>query len=274
MLNESGGFFVPLVDRSLLKLKGEDCLTFLQGIISNDINKLRSAPCMYALMLTPQGKFLYDFFIYKSADNILLDCNSGKKDEIKKKLLMYKLRSKVEINDADEFEVVATSENIDTGICVDDPRNADLPKRAITKHEDNYKIFYKKHLKLYDFQEYEKLRISACIASDKDMNNSFPLEYQMDEHGAIDYKKGCYIGQEVTARTHHRGTLRKAPMVVIAPQNADLTKYQGLDITHDGIKLGVLKSTAHNIGLALIRTEDFVKAGGEMEVSGIKLQAQ
>lgn len=257
--------------RSLLAISGEDARTFLQGLITNDINKLSPNNPVYALMLNPQGRFLYDFFIYEYNGKILLDCNALRLDEIKKKLSMYKLRSKVVIEDvSNELQVAAIIK--DANIAVDsifpDPRSPSLPLRAITTNGTDFTEGI--------IENYEYIRISVGIPSDQDMeyDKSFPLEYEMDKHNAIDYKKGCYVGQEVTARTHYRGTVRKKPYIVMAAENIDLAQYKDQEITCGTVKIGSMRSSAGNIGIALLRIEDLEKAKGDIEVAGIKLEVK
>lgn len=256
--------YIPLTNRTLLAISGDDALPFLQGLISNDINKVNSTNAIYALMLTPQGKFLYDFFIYEYDGRILLDCNAAKIEEIKKKLTMYKLRSKVVIEDISaEYNVVALiSPSAAEETIYPDPRSNAMPARAIIKKLETSKG---------NLQDYELLRIKLCIPSDIDMEDSFPLEYAMDTHNAIDYQKGCYVGQEVTARTHYRGVVRKKPYVVMAEPDIDLSKYKGHEITKGPHKVGIMRSSAGNIGIALLRTEDLEKANDDIVVGDVRL---
>lgn len=263
--------------RSLLAISGEDARNFLQGLITNDINKLSETCAVYALMLNPQGRFLYDLFLYENNGRIFLDCNTSKLEEIKKKLAMYKLRSKVLIEDlSDKMQVVAIpSFSAPKGnyiVFYKDPRNENLPIRALITPTD-YKFLQNNGLFEGNIEEYELIRINLCIPSDADMefDKAFPLEYEMDTHNAIDYKKGCYVGQEVTARTHYRGMLRKKPYIVAAKEDINLSTYKNLEITAGESKIGVLCSTSGNIGIALLRVEDLEKSEGNIEIHGVKL---
>lgn len=264
--------YIPLTHRTLLAISGEDARNFLQGLISNDVNKLSQESALYALMLTPQGKFLYDFFIYPHNDKIFLDCSALRIEEIKKKLTMYKLRSKVVIEDlSNEFEVVAVSPDW-SGASFPDSRSPQLPNRTVVKKSD-YSEFENVGLSMGKVSDYEEIRINLCIPSDEDMgfDKSFPLEFEMDKHNAIDYQKGCYVGQEVTARTHYRGTLRKKPFVVTADENTDLSMYYSQEITSGDSKIGAMCSASGNKAIALLRMEDVEKSGGNIEICGVKL---
>ncbi len=266
--------YILLTDRSLISISGEDARNFLQGLITNNINLLSPDNAVYALMLTPQGRFLYDLFLYEYEGKILLDCNSSRIEEIKKKLSMYKLRSKVTIeNVSQELQVVAIMPSLTENIhSFSDPRSAKLPARAIMPKPLDDTSFKDNGLLEGTTDDYEYLRISLCIPSDNDMeyDKSFPLEYEMDTHNAIDYKKGCYVGQEVTARTHYRGTLRKKPYIVTAEPGINLAEYKGVEITSGEMKVGIMCSAVGNTGIALLRVEDLEKAEG-IEVGGVGL---
>lgn len=260
--------YTPLTNRAILAISGEDAKNFLQGLITNDMGKVSPSGSIYALMLSPQGKFLYDFFITEQNGKFLLDCNALQLESIKKKLAMYKLRSKVVIEDiSKEYQAVA----IESAEALPDPRSAHLPARSIIANSSLAELA--KSAASGTLADYEALRIRLCIPSDEDMgfDKSFPLEFEMDEHNAIDYKKGCYVGQEITARTHYRGTLRKKPYVVTAPNGEDLSGYYGQEITSGEMKVGVLCTASGSTALALLRVEDIEKSGGNLAVGGVTL---
>ena len=196
-----------LKERAVIRISGTDRHKFLQGLITNDINKVSAENAIYALMLTPQGKFLYDFFIINHQDSFLLDCQEEYKNEILQKLNFYKFRSQIEISNEENLAISALSpENCqkkETEIFCQftDPRNAKLGIRIIHKKPENYQ----------NSEIYQQNRINLKIAETVDLGHgeSFPLEFGFDDLNAIDYTKGCYVGQEVTARTHHRGLIRK-----------------------------------------------------------------
>ena len=268
--------YIDLTTRTVIEISGEDSRDFLQGLITNDINNLDKENSIYALMLTPQGKFLYDFFIYKYEEKILLDCDLEKIDEIKKKLSMYKLRSKVIIeNAADKYKIIAVTENLqnDKLKIYSDPRSCKLPLRIITAEKDN-PVFDDNNLRQGSFSDYEKLRILNAIPSDKDMgfNNSFPLDYGMDNHNAIDYKKGCYVGQEVTARMHYKGKLKKKPYIVESISGEDIIAHDNTDIISGTSKVGIINNSCGNIAIALLRVDDLEKAESEMMAGKVGLR--
>ena len=250
-------YYQPLSDRAILSLSGPDTLTFMQGLITADIHTLKDKGIIYSLMLTPQGKFLYDFFITQNGDEILLDCAAVKYEEIAKKLAMYKLRSNVVIRQVrDEWAVLAVFASRDD-CAYFDPRCIGLGLRAILR-KDYVQEFIKDHaLTLSD--QYQNLLYELTIPeaeTDLIPDKSFPLEFGLDALNAISFDKGCYIGQELTARTKHRGVVRKKLYKVTSEH--DLSGVApGAEIQAGGVKIGILCSSCGNKGKALIREEDY-----------------
>lgn len=276
----TNSLYIPLKNRSPLAIHGKDSVAFLQGLLTNNVMKVSDQQAIYALMLTPQGKYLYDFFIMQKGDRLLLDCSAEHKNAIIQKLTMYKLRSDVTIEDiSDTYEVVALIGDsvfekfyIDKpgvarvfckGVAYIDPRSSAPLARAILEKENRYQSFIAHDFAEGTYEDYEKARIEALIPSgdsDLESGSSFPLDYGMNELSAIDYKKGCYVGQEVTARVHHRGTLRKKIYRVEAQDGTTLPA-SGTDITaKDGSVIGQLRSSCGAIGLALLKNEELEKA--------------
>ncbi len=188
---------IHLTDRSILEISGIDRKKFLQGLITNDIEKASATNLIYAAMLNAQGRFLYDFFIFDDGEKLVLDCFAERRDEIFQKLNFYKLRSQVTIKKNDELKVFPN----ENGQGFPDPRNPKLGHRLYSRN--TY------HLPL---TTYHLSRISLKIPeSENDLTyeKSLILEFGFDDLNAIDYSKGCYVGQELTARTHYRGEIRK-----------------------------------------------------------------
>ena len=268
-----------LQDRTILSISGADKFTFLQGLLTNDVQKLSHHP-IYSLMLTPQGKFLYDFYLVLRGDEILLDCAAEKYDEICKKFSMYKLRSDVLLNQAprDQYEIFAiygdSATSINDALVFADPRHPLLGSRAIVK-KDSAEEFLKKH-NLIPAQDYTKLVYDLSIPLphiDMISQESFPLEFGMDFLNAISFDKGCYVGQELTARTKHRGIVRKKIYKVIA--QSDLSKVQyGVEIMVGQNKIGKFCSAFNEIGKALIREEDYFLHSSPILLDGIEITLQ
>ncbi len=240
-------YYTILPNRGLLKISGADRKSFLQGLITNDINLLEKQPCLYACLLTPQGKFMFDFFITEENDTLYLDCEGGERvHELKKMLTMYALRAEIKIEAADNIAIyVGNSDQLK----FKDPRHPDIGFRDVTKPAN---------IPEEPFETWDKHRIKLCIPDgSRDMipNKSTMAEYNMDDLNAINYKKGCYVGQELTARMHYRG-LAKKHLRTVTPQDLELRHLPqfGEPITKDGKTIGEMRSSCEDIGLALIKS--------------------
>tara|TARA_A100001035_G_scaffold83786_1_gene65089 strand:+ start:121 stop:1005 length:885 start_codon:yes stop_codon:yes gene_type:complete len=219
-----------LEDRGLLYVSGQDCKEFLQNIVTNNINKVDEKNSCYSALLTPQGKYLYDFNIIKHKSGYFLDCEKKNIEALFKQLSLYKLRSKIEIlNLSNEFVIAVISKerfldmensNSYAGCTIKfredniflDPRNIKLGARLITNLEKLYLSLKKLGLKNVDKNEYYKLSHEIGIPqnnTDKLQNKLFGIECNFDELNAIDFKKGCYVGQENTARIKLKDKLNK-----------------------------------------------------------------
>ena len=210
-----------LEDRGILYINGEDCFEFLQNLITNDLNKVSEDSSCFASLLTPQGKYLFDFMIVKHKEGYFIDCEKKVIDELFKKLDLYKLRSKVEIlNLSNEFVVAAISkekflvfENSKDVIgntikyrsdpIFLDPRNTDLGGRIIINLEKLYLSIKKLNLKSSNIKEYYDHSFNIGIPqidTQKLQNKLFGIECNFEDLNGLDFKKGCYVGQENTAR--------------------------------------------------------------------------
>ena len=219
-----------LDDRATLYINGEDAKEFLQNLISNDINKVSDVNSCFSSLLTPQGKFLYEFIIVKHKSGYLLDCEKPQAEELFKQLSLYKLRSKVEIlNLSNEFVVAAFSHEKfltfdkakDLPGCTIkyredpiflDPRIKELGARLVINLEKLYLSLKKLDLHDAELKEYHSLSHKLGIVP-KDLNKLqdklFGIECNFEELNGIDFKKGCYVGQENTARIKLKNKLSK-----------------------------------------------------------------
>ena len=219
-----------LDDRAILYINGPDSDKYLQNLISNDIEKVNENKSCFASLLSPQGKFLFDFLVLKHKDGYFLDCEKKIVDQLYKKLVMYKLRSKVEIlNLSNEFVVAAFS--YDKFLSIEgakdelgytfkhnedhvllDPRNKKLGGRIIANLEKLYMSLKKMKLKSSSIDEYHKLSFELGIPQsnmDQLQEKLFGIECNFVELNAIDFKKGCYVGQENTSRIKNKDKLNK-----------------------------------------------------------------
>ncbi|MDC0907466.1 folate-binding protein [Candidatus Pelagibacter ubique] len=240
-----------LEDRGILYINGADAKEFLQNMISNDINKVSEDSSCFASLLTPQGKFLYAFIIIKHKSGYFIDCEKSQTEALFKQLSVYKLRSKVEImNLSNEFVVAAfnkekflefegskdiagnTIKYREDSILLD-PRNKDLGARLIINLEKLYLSLKKLELKDSPIAEYYELSHQLGIPQ-KNMNELqnklFGIECNFEELNGIDFKKGCYVGQENTARIKLKNKLSKRllPIYLIEGEiNQDDLIYNG-----------------------------------------------
>ena len=219
-----------LEDRGVLFIDGADSKDFLQNIVTNDINKVNENKSCFASLLTPQGKFLFDFIVIKHKKGYFIDCEKTQIDELFKQLSLYKLRSNVQIlNLSNEFVVVALSHEkfISIGGSKDelgftlkyeedpillDPRNKELGARLVINLEKLNLSLKKLELESTNQDEYYDLSFNLGIVqknTDKLKNKLFGIECNFEELNAIDFKKGCYVGQENTSRIRLKNKLTK-----------------------------------------------------------------
>ena len=237
-----------LDDRAILYLNGEDTKEFLQNLISNDMNKVSETNTCFTSLLSPQGKFLYEFIIIKHKSGYLIDCEKSQADGLYKQLSTYKLRSKVEIlNLSNEFVVAAfsyekflTFDKVQdkSGFTIKyredpiflDPRNKQLGARLIINLEKLYLSL--KKLALHDANLHEYYSFShklGIVPKDlnKLQNKLFGIECNYEELNGIDFKKGCYVGQENTARIKLKNKLSKR-LLPINIVNGELTEGESI----------------------------------------------
>ncbi len=219
-----------LKDRAILYVNGQDAKDFLQNLISNDINKVTDNSSCFASLLTPQGKFLYEFIVIKHKSGFFIDCEKSQSEEILKQLNLYRIRSNVEIlNLSNEF--VVASFGYEKYLSIDnskdilgftmryredpivlDPRNKNLGARLIINLEKLYLSLKKLELKDDKIEDYYKQSHKLGIVPknlNKLKNKLFGIECNFEELNGIDFKKGCYVGQENTARIKLKNKLSK-----------------------------------------------------------------
>lgn len=243
-----------LIDRTVIAVSGPEAHTFLQGLITNDITELTPQHALYAALLSPQGKILFDFLLFADGETVLIDCHKDVRDALIKRLSMYKLRSKIEIAARDDRIVIA-----DEGPY--DPRLATLGQRAIVATG----------IETVDATDaYHDWRWGLGVpeAADFGSEKIFAMDGGLDELHAISFTKGCYVGQELTARMKHRGTDRKRLLPVNAP-DAELAT--GAPVTAGDIELGTMMSSYGDAGYALIRLDRLAEATAPISVGGAEV---
>ncbi len=260
-----------LKDRGVIRLSGVDSRSLLQNVITNDIVVLDEAPSLYAALLTPQGKILCDFFVVRDGDDILIDVAQTEHKMLLTRLSMYKLRSAVELTDASDTMSVEVMwgdgqpETSNGGVLFVDPRLADLGWRAIVSATTNSDTGS-------NAKNYHAHRIARGVpdgGQDFAFGDAFPHEALLDQLNGVSFSKGCYVGQEVVSRVHHRGTARKRIVQVASADAAPLPE-PGTIITAGPAKIGTLGSSVANNGLALLRLDraDEAIAAGTLITAG------
>ena len=208
--------YIALENRGLIKIEGPDARDFLQGLVSQDVNRVTAEHAVYSAFLTPQGKFLYDFFCFEMAGALLLDCEADRRSDFFKRLSMYKLRSDVTLTDVTgDFQVFALpdesgerghAEALGGGVAFVDPRLGELGKRCVLPQGETPPG------EPGAVADYERKRIALGIADgsrDMAVDKALLLENGFEELDGVDFKKGCFMGQELTARTRYRGLVKK-----------------------------------------------------------------
>lgn len=259
-----------LPDRRVIQLSGPDTDALLQGIITQDIGLLKTQPLIFSAMLSPQGKFQHDFFITAHGDDRFMDIDAAHADALMKKLKMYKLRSKVTIEEVSErFKVAVAWDAVSSDNWHQDPRLSELGFRRIVAAEEAADI--PEHETDYHTHRL-KLGVPEGVVDATDRH--FLLELGYDQLQAVSFTKGCFVGQEPTARMHYRHVLRKCLFMVRAERN--LPDAQTPILAGD-TTLGDMRSSQGKIGLGFARIEPVENAiadGVPITADGVSIQLQ
>lgn len=232
--------------RHIFRLTGADTRSFLQGLVTNNVDRI-DAGLVYAGLLTPQGKYMADFFLASAGDDVLLDADATQAEMLRTRLGMYKLRADVAIADAGLFVHRGVGDTPSDGFA--DPRHDAMGWRA-----------YRDTPQTDDNTDWTALRVAHVIPETgiELTSDTFILEAGFEALHGVDFKKGCYVGQEVTARMKHKTTLRKGLVQVAVTGAADT----GTPITADGKAAGTLLSRAGDRAIAYLRYD---RATGPMQ---------
>ena len=254
--------YFNLVDSKFLSISGQDRGNFLQDLITNDIHKCDSKNSIYSCLLNPQGKFIADFFIIDYENSYLIETHKKFVNDLINKLKIYKLRAKVEINNVNDLISLSIIENNDLLeleediILFKDPRNDELGNKIFVS-KNKFKELEKKYNLIEDnFGKYRKLLIKNLIpysSEDLIQNKSLLLENNFNKINAIDWEKGCYVGQEITARMKYRALLKKSIRVVeIISGNVR----RGNQINFNQNKVGEIISSFNKLAIAMMKIEE------------------
>ncbi len=280
-----------LENRGVLAVGGGDARDFLQGLVSNDLGRVSPECAVYAALLTPQGRYLHDFFIVEKDGMFLLDCEAERSADLLRRLKIYTLRSEVGLADAsaDYSVAVFTGDGAGEklglsdipgeavvfggGVAYGDPRLAALGARALLPRGGARAALEDAGFARGEVEDYERLRLELGIADgsrDLEVEKALLLENGFDELHGVDWEKGCYMGQELTARTKHRGLVKKRlmPVTVEGP-----LPDPGTPVMLGEAEAGVVKSGLGTCALALLRLEAVENAQTPGETQGEMLTA-
>ena len=254
-----------LPDRALVTVTGPDAAALLQGVLTCNVETLQDAEARLGALLAPQGKILFDFLISRIPDGFRLDTAIDRAADLAKRLTLYRLRAQVAIAVDPTVAVAAAwagaSPAVETGT-VADTRHVDLGARLYAAEgafsADAAEADYHSH----------RVRLAVPEGGrDYAYGDAFPHEAMMDQLGGVDFKKGCYVGQEVVSRMQHRGTARTR---ILAAHYSGEAPHPGTEINAGGKVLGTTGSAGENRGLALVRLDRLgdALAAGEMVLAG------
>ena len=275
-----------LKDNDFLRITGEDKFDFLQGLISNDVNKLKNNQSIYSSILSAQGKLIYDFFLSLINNEIILETKKKNIADLKSKLLKYKLRSDIDIIESfnkksylvnpSYFDEILKLNIISNHSIFFDPRFDDYILKFYCDDEELKKISDFLKLLFIDNNEYFNLRTKNCIPDfefDADLNKSILLELRFDDLNGIDWDKGCYLGQEVTARTKYRGKIKKKLYGFYSERPLIVSNNDRTILYYENV-IGEVKSFNDKYGLAILKVDvaqDCIENNNSMFFNKIKI---
>lgn len=259
-----------LDDRAIIAISGPEARDFLQGLVTNDVTDgLAPGIGLYTALLSPQGKILFDFFVTEGEGALLLDCARESRDALLRKLKMYKLRAKIEIEARDQLGVYSNLKGhpanrdvsyADRAITFTDPRQTGMGQRSIGATAEM-------PAQLRGADVYHDMRLALGLPEGRDFGSEkiFALDAGLEELHGVSFAKGCYIGQELTSRMKHRATARKRILMVAA--QTDLPQTGAL--TRGGAEIGEILSSYGARAFALVRLDRLEETQGDTAVAEI-----
>jgi folate-binding protein YgfZ len=242
-------WLAPLPERGIITVEGDDRVAFLQGLVSNDVATAGPGHAVWAALLTPQGKWLADFFVFADAETLKLDCERAQIAMLLQRLSRYRLRMKIALSTDDALQVYATwggGRPDVAGLVAPDPRLPDFAWRVLAVADLPCNA---------TAEDWDLHRLSAGLpdgSRDMEPDRSTLLEAGFDELTGVSWSKGCYMGQELTARTKYRGLLKRrlVPVAIDGPLPSP-----GTPVLRDGVEVGIMRSGRDQIGLAVLRLD-------------------
>src|ERR1700722_7171059 len=273
--------YAMLDERGPLEVAGEDRVAFLQGLVSNDVTKVAPDRAIYAALLTAQGKYLHDFFIVAQGESLYLDAEAARLEDLRRRLALYKLRSKVTLADAGPSHRIAVAfgpgalralqlpetpgaaHSFAGGVAYVDPRLAALGARPLLPRAGAAEALAQAGLSPATAEDYDRHRLSLGVpdgSRDLEIDKTILLEAGFDELNGVDWQKGCYMGQELTARTKYRALIKKRLFPV---RIEGALPAPGTSIYKDGQEVGEVRSGSGSRALAMLLL-DAVKVGQKL----------
>jgi folate-binding protein YgfZ len=281
--------FVKL-PRDIIAISGADKRTFLQGLVSQDMDRTSAERSVYSALLTPQGKYLHDFFVAKLGDSLLVDCEAGRGADLIQRLSRFKLRADVQLEPREDLRVFAVvgdgaheilglsttpgqTAPVADGLAFTDPRASELGCRLIGSSAGSQEWLAQAGLSEAAFEAYDALRISLEIPDgtrDMDVEKSTLLESNFDTLNGIDWEKGCYMGQELTARTKYRGLVKRK---LTAFQATHASQVPGEKVLMGEQKVGEIRSRSGDHILVSVRLDALESGPEQLTVGGKPLMS-
>lgn len=271
--------YCPLPGRGVLRLSGGDVRPFLQALVTRDLDDLSLDRAVYGALLTPQGKYLFDFFLAQQGDDLLLDGEAARLDALAKRLNMYKLRADVKIQAVEGWQVhslfhgelgpgeqlgdlLGAAKPFGDGIAYQDPRLPAAGTRIMAPAGQADEILGAAGFVAGEPSDYDYLRLGLALpdsGGDLVVDKSLMLESNLDALHGVDFQKGCFVGQELTARTKYRGLVRKRllPVTIDGPVPEPHTPLMAGER-----EVASMRTGRGDRGLALVRLDRLADAGG------------
>ncbi len=241
-----------LKDRSVLAITGPDAGNLLQGLVTANIDKIDDNSIVPSALLTPQGKIAFDFLMGKLDDGYFFDMRSALVDDFQKRMMLYKLRANVSITPLDGWQPAAVWNEV--------PNPSGVYRDERFKGDDDVARIYQSADFDFESGKFDDIRIKNFVAEsdgDFEVNDVFPHDVYLDLNGGIDFKKGCYVGQEVVSRMQHRSSARKRIALI---QSDGKALASGQDIIANNKPIGKMGTVSNNIGMAIIRVDRYFDA--------------
>ncbi len=272
-----------LPDRSVFGISGPDAKNFLQDLTTNNLDLLSPTRVIYSCLLTPQGKFLFDFFLLQHEDMYLVDCDKAAAPQLLKRLMFYKLRAAVDLTAPDQSWSVGavldgegnaspgTATEFCGGLRYQDPRLAAMGERFVVPSARAEEALRDLAGEPIEAGLYDQHRLALGVPSADDLvpEKTFPMEANLDLLHAIDFQKGCFVGQEVTSRTYRQGKVRKRILPINTAEKA--LPAAGTPVMAGDRQAGELLSARGSIGLALLRLD---RLDGPLDVNGLDVDVR